>query len=46
MEAISEFAALLKGQGHFSEEVQVKRVKPVQGTDFLNEFTIEIGIKP
>lgn len=46
LEAISEFAASLKGQGHFSEEVQVKKVKPVQGTDFLNEFTIEIGVKP
>jgi len=44
--AISEFATSLKGQGHFNEEVQVKKVKPVQGTDFLNEFTIEIGVKP
>jgi type IV pilus assembly protein PilM len=46
LEAISEFAGSLKGKGYFSEEVQVKKVKPVQGTDFLNEFTIEIGVKP
>jgi len=46
LEAISEFAASLKGQGYFSDEVQVRRVRPVQGTDFLNEFTIEIGMKP
>lgn len=46
LEAISEFAGSLKGQGHFTDDIQVKKVKPVQGTDFLNEFTIEIGVKP
>jgi type IV pilus assembly protein PilM len=45
-EAVSEFAARLKGVGYFSDNVQVKRIKPVPETDYATEFIIEVGLRP
>jgi type IV pilus assembly protein PilM len=45
IEGASEFAAALKGQGRFSDDVQVKRVKPLPGTDYVIEFLIEVVLK-
>jgi type IV pilus assembly protein PilM len=41
-QAITDFAVALKGMGYFSDEVQIKKIKPVSGTDYVNEFTISI----
>jgi type IV pilus assembly protein PilM len=40
-QAITDFASSLKGVGYFSDDVQIKKVKPVSATDYVNEFTIE-----
>lgn len=46
IEGISnDFAASLKGKSCFTDDVQVKKVKPVQGTDYLIEFVIEVVLK-
>lgn len=42
--AITEYVASLKSVGYFSDDLQIKRIKPVEGTDFATEFTIEIGL--
>lgn len=42
-QAITDFASSLKGVGYFAD-VQIKKVKPVSATDYVNEFTIEIGL--
>ncbi|MEI6786993.1 MAG: type IV pilus assembly protein PilM [bacterium] len=43
-QAITEYVASLKSLGYFSDDLQIKRIKPVEGTDFATEFTIEIGL--
>jgi len=43
--AITDFATSLKGVGHFSDDVQIKRIRPVLGTDYVNEFVIEVALK-
>jgi type IV pilus assembly protein PilM len=43
-QAITEYVASLKGVGYFSDDLQIKRIKPVEGTDFATEFTVEIGL--
>jgi type IV pilus assembly protein PilM len=45
-EAISEFAASLKGVGHFGDDAQITRIKPVPGTDYATEFIIQLVLKP
>ncbi|MEI6147472.1 MAG: type IV pilus assembly protein PilM [bacterium] len=44
-QAITDFAVALKGVGYFSDEVQIKKIKPVSGTDYVNEFTISIIVR-
>ena len=43
-QVITEYVAKLKGTGYFTDDLQIKRIKPVEGTDYATEFTIEIGI--
>jgi Tfp pilus assembly protein PilN len=43
-QAISEFAASLKGTGYISEDVQIRKIKPVSGTDYVSEFVIDAGL--
>jgi hypothetical protein len=43
-QAITEYVAGLKSMGYFSDDLQIKRIKPVEGTDFATEFTVEIGL--
>lgn len=47
-QAVTEFAMSLKGQGYLSEDVQIKKVRPVSGIDYVNEFSIEavLNAKP
>lgn len=41
-QTITEFAGKLKGLDGFSDAAQIKKIRPVTGTDYLNEFVIEI----
>jgi Tfp pilus assembly protein PilN len=41
-QAITDFAASLRGVGYFSDDVQIKKIKPVSGTDYVNEFTVSV----
>jgi type IV pilus assembly protein PilM len=43
-QAISDFAASLKGVGYFSDDVQIRKIKPVSGTDYVSEFVIDVGL--
>lgn len=43
-QAITEYVANLKSVGYFSDDLQIKRMKPVEGTDYATEFTVEIGL--
>ena len=43
-QAITEYVAKLKGIGYFTEDLQIKRIKPVESTDYATEFTVEIGL--
>ncbi len=47
-QAVTEFAMSLKKQGYLSEDVQIKRVRPIAGVDYVNEFSIEavLNAKP
>lgn len=47
-QAITEFAMSLKGQGYITEDVQIKKIRPVAGIDYVNEFSIEtvLNTKP
>jgi type IV pilus assembly protein PilM len=44
-QAITDFAAGLKGVGYFTDDVQIKKIKPVSGTDYVNEFTINVMMR-
>jgi len=44
--AITEFTMLLKGQGYVSDEIRIKKIRPVGGVDYVNEFTIEAVLNP
>jgi type IV pilus assembly protein PilM len=44
-ENISEFVASLKKLPGFSDKVEIRRIRPVQGTDYVNEFVIEVALK-
>jgi len=44
-QAITEYVAKLKGIGYFTEDLQIKRIKPVESTDYATEFTVEIGLR-
>ena len=39
-QAVTDYAVSLKKTGYFSDDVQIKKIKPVSGTDYVNEFTI------
>ncbi len=43
-QAITEYVAKLKGVGYFADDLQIKRIKPVESTDYATEFTVEIGL--
>jgi len=43
-QAITEYVAKLKGVGYFTDDLQIKRIKPVESTDYATEFTVEIGL--
>ncbi len=43
-QAITDYVAKLKGIGYFTDDLQIKRIKPVEGTDYATEFTVEIGL--
>ena len=43
-QAITEYVAKLKGIGFFTDDLQIKRIKPVEGTDFATEFTVDVGL--
>ncbi len=43
-QAITEYVAKLKGIGYFTDDLQIKRIKPVESTDYATEFTVEIGL--
>ena len=43
-QAITEYVAKLKGNGYFTDDLQIKRIKPVESTDYATEFTVEIGL--
>jgi type IV pilus assembly protein PilM len=45
-QAITEYVAKLKGTGYFTDDLQIKRIKPVESTDYATEFTVEIGLSP
>ncbi|MEI6563365.1 MAG: type IV pilus assembly protein PilM [bacterium] len=42
--AIGEYVAKLKGTGYFTDDLEIKRIKPVENTDYATEFTVEIGL--
>ncbi|MEI7880678.1 MAG: type IV pilus assembly protein PilM [bacterium] len=44
-QAITEYVAKLKGIGYFTEDLQIKRIKPVESTDYATEFSVEIGLR-
>jgi type IV pilus assembly protein PilM len=44
-QAVTDFATSLKGVGFFTEDVQIKKIKPVSGTDYVNEFTISVMLR-
>lgn len=39
-QAVTDYAQSLKKMNYFSDDVQMKKIKPVSGTDYVNEFTI------
>ncbi len=43
-QAITEYVSKLKGIGYFTDELQIKRIKPVESTDYATEFTVELGL--
>lgn len=43
-QAITEYVAKIKGIGYFTEDLQIKRIKPVESTDYATEFTVLIGL--
>jgi type IV pilus assembly protein PilM len=44
-QAITDFAAGLKGVGYFTDDVQIKKIKPASGTDYVNEFTLNVSVR-
>jgi len=44
-QAITEYVGKLKGVGYFTDDLQIKRVKPVEGTDYAMEFTVDAGLR-
>jgi Tfp pilus assembly protein PilN len=44
-QAVTDFAMSLKGTGFFTDDVQIKKIKPVSGTDYVNEFTINVMLR-
>ncbi len=44
-QAVTEYVARLKGLGYFTEDLQIKRIRPVDGTDYAMEFTVDAGLK-
>lgn len=44
-QAITEFVTKLKGTGYFTDDLQMKRIKPVEGTDYATEFTVNAVLR-
>jgi len=44
-QAIMEFADALKGGRHFAGPGEIKRIRPVTGTDYATEFVMELAMK-
>jgi type IV pilus assembly protein PilM len=40
----TNFPSILKGQGHVADEVRIKKIRPVAGIDYVNEFSIEAAL--
>ena len=45
-ESISEIPASLKKVRHFSDRIEIKNIKPVEHTDYMNEFLIDVDLAP
>lgn len=43
-QAVTDFAMSLKNVGYLSEDVQIRKIKPVSGTDYVSEFVIDAGL--
>jgi Tfp pilus assembly protein PilN len=41
-QAITEYVTKLKGIGYFTDDLQIKRIKPVESTDYATEFTVDV----
>ncbi|MEI8121357.1 MAG: type IV pilus assembly protein PilM [bacterium] len=44
-QAVTEYVARLKGTGYFTEDLQIKRIRPVDGTDYAMEFMVDVVLK-
>lgn len=44
-QAITEFVTKLKGAGYFTDDLQMKRIRPVEGTDYATEFTVNAVLR-
>ncbi len=43
--AVTEYVARLKGTGYFTEDLQIRRIRPVDGTDYAMEFMVDVVLK-
>ena len=44
-QAVTEYVARLKGTGYFTEDLQIRRIRPVDGTDYAMEFMVDVVLK-
>ena len=44
-QAVTDYVSKLKGLGFFTDDLQIKRIRPVEGTDYAMEFTVDAGLK-
>ena len=44
-QAVTEYVSKLKGQGYFTDDMQIKRIRPVEGTDYAVEFTVDAAVR-
>ena len=44
-QAVTEYVARLKGTGCFTDDLQIKRIRPVEGTDYAIEFVVDAALK-
>ena len=43
-QAVNDYAQSLRNAGYLSDDVQIRKIKPVSGTDYVSEFVIEAGL--